>query len=457
MKNRFAYIALVLSLILLVWLGGIYVQQHKLQIRYTKDVEHTYQVIITLRNCEQLLVDAETNQRGYILTHLESFKQPYFEAISKIDSVIDRLGQQVSDNYKQRAYVKLLTHSVTQRMETLKANLDLRYGDNHFTDKLKRGKLGMDKIRVYIQMMEDEEYTLLAYRDKEKTYYQKLNFSFLTFAFLMACLVCISSIALIIRELRTRIRFQKMLEKSLFELTRSNNEIEQITYAASHDLQEPLRKIRTLNSLLKKKLETKIAQEEEGIVLRIEKATERMYDLMDNLVDFTNLLNRSASNLSTVSLDVAATTAFEKVMKNKDVQLNKTTLLPAIQGYERQLNMLFIHLFDNAYKYRRPDKKLIISITCQIKEEMPMPGLWNKKEVKTYYEIVITDNGMGFDNQFNEKIFQIFQRLHTQSQYSGKGIGLAIARRVMTNHYGYIEARGAKDSGASFTIYFPVS
>ena len=92
-----------------------------------------------------------------------------------------------------------------------------------------------------------------------------------------------------------------------------------------------------------------------------------------------------------------------------------------------------------------------------MKEEVPMPGLWNKKEVKTYYEIVITDNGMGFDNQFNEKIFQIFQRLHTQSQYSGKGIGLAIARRVMTNHYGYIEARWAKDSGASFTIYFPVS
>jgi CHASE3 domain sensor protein len=129
MKNRFLYIALVLSIGILLWLGRIYIQQNKLQLRYTGEVERTYRVIITLHNCEQLLTDAESAQRGYLFTGKEAFKTFYALSVSRIDSTLDQLQSSTADNITQRVNFKLLEPAIRERLALM--NLNLERKDNH--------------------------------------------------------------------------------------------------------------------------------------------------------------------------------------------------------------------------------------------------------------------------------------------------------------------------------------
>lgn len=440
-----------LSLVVLVWLGRIYLLQNRLQMQYTTEVDRTYQVIITLRNLEQLLADAETSQRGYLLTRNDHFKTPYAEAIPQIDSVLEHLKSIIADNPKQRVYLKLLEPAVRQRETMMQQNMNEKDKDG-LRQQLREGKLVMDKIRLYVNTMEEEEYALLAYRDKEKNRYQDLNLSFLKYAFSFAGLIFICSIALIIRELRMRIRTQKMLEKTVFELTRSNEEIEQVSFAASHDLQEPLRKIRTLSNLLATKYAHGLPDEEKDIIERIERSSERMHGLLKNLIDFTNLVTHP-EKIGSVDLDHQFMDAFNHTMRGVPVTLYKEVQLPIIQGYRQQVALLFTQLLSNSLKYHQPERELTIEVQYAL---METAGTLLQKG-KQYHEITIRDNGIGFDNAFREKIFVIFQRLHNKGEYEGQGIGLTIARRIMANHYGFIEADGHSGKGASFTLYFPVS
>ncbi|MBV9986262.1 MAG: CHASE3 domain-containing protein [Chitinophagaceae bacterium] len=457
MKNRFLYIALGLSLLLLVWLGSIFLRQNRLQLRYTSEVERTYRVIIALRNCEQYLSNAETSQRGFLLTRNEHFREPYRVALFRADSSLSALGNLIADNATQRVNLKLLETAFRQREDMLNTNLATQKHDAAFIKRMEDGELIMDKIKVYVEQMEKVEYDLLQYRNREKDHYQDLNQAFLKYASLFAGLVFLCSVALLIRELRIRVRTQKMLEKTVFELKQSNEEIEQVSFAASHDLQEPLRKIRTLSTLLTTKFSDKLPSDEKDIVARIDRSTERMHGLLENLIDFTNLVSHP-EKLSPVELEQVFAQAFDQVLARMDVQLDKRAELPRIMGYEQQLCLLFTQLLTNSLKFRHRDRQLVLSVSYELRNETPeRKWFWQRAPKQQYHLLTLRDNGIGFDSMFNEKIFLMFQRLHNQVDYAGQGIGLTIARRIMTNHYGYIEAEGVKDKGAVFKLWFPVS
>ncbi|MCW3088400.1 MAG: histidine kinase, partial [Sediminibacterium sp.] len=185
------------------------------------------------------------------------------------------------------------------------------------------------------------------------------------------------------------------------------------------------------------------------------RSTERMHGLLDNLIDFTNLINRSEKQ-SPVPLERPFKLAFEKVMGHNEVDLVMEQELPVVAGYEQQLVLLFTQLLSNAFQYRDAGRKLVIEVTASISDGTSVRGILTKTAAR-YQVVTIKDNGIGFDNVFHERIFVLFQRLHNQTEYTGKGIGLTIARRVMTNHYVYILASGIKGEGASFTLYFPIT
>jgi signal transduction histidine kinase len=450
MKTRFIYIALLLSLVVLIWLGRIYLVRQGQQIRYTKEVDRTYQAIITLRNTEQLIVDAETSQRGYMLTHLARFRTPYETAVHRIDSSLAHLKEIIHDNPSQRVNIKLLEPAIHERLQILSENMEMRSDQKDFIPRLEKGKLIMDKIRTYIAEMEKVEYNLLGFRENEKNRFLELSISFLKYAFVLACIIFLGSIAMIIYELRTRIRTQKILEKTIFELKQSNEEIEQVSFAVSHDLQEPLRKIRTLSTLLTSKYASSFDSDEKDIIERIDRSTERMHNLLANLIDFTNLVNQTQQS-GPVDLDILFMQTFSKLMGDGETALTKQTVLPVIEGYNHQLTLLFSQLLENSLKYRQPGRKLSIDVSYELSGKRS----WLKNGAKPYHIIRITDNGIGFDKSFNERIFVLFQRLHAKEDYPGQGTGLTIARRIMTNHYGSIEADGKKGEGASFTLFFP--
>jgi signal transduction histidine kinase len=456
-NNRFIYILFCLAVVLLGWLGYTYFSQNKAQLKYTDAVEHTYQVIITAQYCENLLLDAETKQHGYLLTRDPHFRNSSDASASKIDSALNLLRKITLDNAKQRVNIHLLKTAIQERLLILKQNFNLPASEKQRVYRLTKGQMVMDKIHVYIRMIEDEERALLIERDNAKNHYQTLNFTFAKYTFLFACILCGVAVLLIIYELRKRIKAQKLLEKTILDLKRSNEEVEQITFTASHDLQEPLRKIRTLGTLFTRKYESKLADTEKDILDRIDKATEKMQLLINDLVDFTTLLNTSEQP-EMVNLTILFTEVFEKLPKEGNkIKLNMYHTLPTIHGYKPQLEILFTQLLDNAVKYKDPHRPLAINVTYRMTAAANIRDILRDKHITRYHQITFSDNGIGFDNIFKEKIFILFQRLHRQDEYTGKGTGLALVKRIMTNHYGYIEANGEKDVGASFSMYFPVN
>jgi signal transduction histidine kinase len=247
------------------------------------------------------------------------------------------------------------------------------------------------------------------------------------------------------------------LERSLAELKRSNENLEEFTYAASHDLKEPLRKIHYFSDRLKQRLEGKLDGEDQHFFNRIESAAQRMKLLVDDLLQY-----------SQVTLETAPA---EWVNLNKKVQLVLEDLelmiqekqavimvgdLPIVKGYKRQLQQLFYNLITNALKYSKPDVPPRIDIHSQT-----LPGketglfLPQEKITKPYHVIEIRDNGIGFEQEDVERIFNVFTRLHNHGEQKGTGVGLAIVRKVVENHDGYITATGSPGEGASFKVYLP--
>ncbi len=257
------------------------------------------------------------------------------------------------------------------------------------------------------------------------------------------------------REVRIRARYQAELEKKLRELNRSNAELEQFAYIASHDLQEPLRKIRTFTDKLMFRHGEELGEDTVNMLKRIEASAQMMQELIQEMLHFTSLIHRedkmSPADLNEVLTKVMNDFKEQAQSRGAIIQIDR---LPMITGNEQQLVLLFRSLIDNAFKFSKPGEPPEINILYRqvdgSREEDPhLAG-------KSFYRIILEDKGIGFSNEFAEKIFMIFQRLHTrQSGYRGKGIGLAIAQRIMSNHNGVIMARGLINGGATFIMYFP--
>jgi PAS domain S-box-containing protein len=242
-------------------------------------------------------------------------------------------------------------------------------------------------------------------------------------------------------------------------LRRSNENLEQFAYIASHDLQEPLRKIQQFGDLLLNQYQDQLGT---GVdyLQRMQLAAWRMSTLIRELLSFSRI---STSNHQHWDQQVALGTLITSIEDDLSVAIQESgTLiesdtLPTIQGDELQLRQLFQNLLSNAIKFRRPGIVPRIRITCAIvsADRLPASAVPVSREGQ-FYCIDVRDNGIGFDEKYLDRIFQVFQRLHTKQQYQGTGIGLAICEKVVTNHGGAIQASSQPGQGATFSIYLPV-
>jgi signal transduction histidine kinase len=242
------------------------------------------------------------------------------------------------------------------------------------------------------------------------------------------------------------------------ELKRSNNSLEEFAHAASHDLKEPVRKIQFFTERLKSKISERLDEEELDVLSRMEKATERMRLLIDDLLQYS-LVNHRQSEIEEIDLHkklLLVLDDLEVPVKEKQAIINIGTL-PKVKGYRRQLQQMFQNLVSNALKYSKQGEVPVISVTSRqvsgVDSGMNVPsGLWNNQ----FHLIEVTDNGIGFDQQDAERIFQMFTRLHGKYEYAGTGVGLSIVKKVVENHNGYIKATGEPGKGATFSILLPV-
>lgn len=248
------------------------------------------------------------------------------------------------------------------------------------------------------------------------------------------------------------------LEKINLELKRSNANLEEFAYAASHDMKEPIRKIHFFADRLKEHLADKMDENDKRLFERMEYASRRMGALIDDLLLYSHI-TKSSSTRETVDLNQKV----ERVLEDLELQIDEKNAiievgkLPVITGYRRQLQQLFQNLIGNALKYGKPGVPPEITITSrQVHGKDTGEDITGEAADKDYHLIEVRDKGIGFEQKYAEKIFNVFTRLHGNAEYRGTGVGLSIVRKVMENHNGFVRAESIPDEGAVFKVYFPI-
>jgi len=268
------------------------------------------------------------------------------------------------------------------------------------------------------------------------------------------------------KSLENEINERKMSEEKVKELNRrllenidelesANKDLDRFAFMSSHDLQEPLRKIRTFSDLLYSKYKDLFDEDAVRYISRIQKSAERMQALIKDILEFSKV-SSDKNNFVNTDLNVVV----EEVLADIDpeVQDKKAKInfkgLPSLDVNPGLMRPLFSNLIGNAIKYRKKDVDPIINIYADQKETVPNGSIdaGNRKFCRIYVE----DNGIGFDQKYAEQIFNMFVRLHGNSEYEGTGIGLALCKQIVDKHEGFISVLSKENSGSTFIVSLPI-
>lgn len=245
---------------------------------------------------------------------------------------------------------------------------------------------------------------------------------------------------------------EKMLSYTL-ELEAQNKELEQFAYVASHDLQEPLRKIRTFTELVQQNIHDHAFVEK--YFSKIHASAHRMSELIRSVLTYSKI-SKDNSLVEAVDLNEvmkSVVSDFELLIEEKHAQITYENL-PTVMGISVQLGQLFSNLISNGLKFSTRDPVIRITSRRLFIDEITANSAL---VLSDYYEICVTDNGIGFEQQYEKKVFNMFQRLHRKEQYAGTGIGLALCKKIVETHHGTIKAKSAPGEGTSFCVTLPAA
>lgn len=263
---------------------------------------------------------------------------------------------------------------------------------------------------------------------------------------------------------------QQMAERTN-ELENMNAELQKFAYVASHDLQEPLRKIMTFASMLEKELKENLSDSGKMYMDKIVQASGRMQRLIDDILQFSSL-KASKNDYQNTDLNLV----LRQVLSDVEIKIANTKAevkigaMPTIEAIPSQIGQLFQNLVSNALKFKKEDEAPRVAITSSFlsAEQLTNYGWTDEKNIsragysynwsrEQFVKIEVKDNGIGFNEAYTEKIFEIFQRLHNNKVYEGTGIGLAICKKIVDHHHGIITAESKPGEGTTFTVILPVS
>jgi signal transduction histidine kinase len=259
----------------------------------------------------------------------------------------------------------------------------------------------------------------------------------------------------VIRDVTKQIEAESILQTKNSELKRTNSDLEAFNRVASHDLQEPLRKIQMFVSRLDEEENHRLSSRSHGYLAKIKSSSDRMRNLINNLLSYSKVEDVPEKH-TRVNLNDALNNVLDDLgerIKELSAEINSDSL-PVVNGVQFQLEQLFANLIGNSLKYIKPGTKPEIKIRSnivkgtEIPSEVPLPNI-------NFVKLQFIDNGIGFDKKYQEKIFEIFLRLHGKNEFSGTGLGLSICKKIVQSHNGLIYAKGGSGKGAEFNVYLP--
>ena len=466
-----------LAIILLIVNAYVSFRAANTMIENNEMVVHTLKVIETLNLAVADITAAESAQRGYIITGNDGFLTYYAEALPNLDRSMNELAQQTGDNPLQAQRVQAFRNAVNNRRETLDRNLNLRKTkgvDFVFeAERLLVGKEQMDEVRRIAGELQEEEDRLLELRTAES--HASARRTMLTFLVANALVLLLLGAVyyVVIGDLKERQRAAERLreandqleervqERTLeladtnTELERSNRELQDFAFVASHDLQEPLRKIQAFGDRLKTKHGPQLNDEAQDYLQRMQGAASRMHTLINDLLTFSRVTTKAQPFISTDLGKIA-----KEVLADLEVRLQDTggTVevgdLPVIEADSMQMRQLIQNLISNALKFHKPDEAPIIRIGAEVSGNGSGPASRRSNSVA---QLTFEDNGIGFDEKYLDRIFTPFQRLHGRGEYEGTGIGLAVCRKIVERHGGTLTARSTPGEGSTFIVTLPVN
>ncbi len=433
----------------------------------------SYRRIEVLDRLFSSVKDVETGQRGYLLSGLESYLVPYEVASADLSTYLVRLDTLYNEG--RPALLDEIHYYVNAKASEVGKTVALMsQGEEEEALALFRadsGRVFMDSLRLRVddlRIMEEQALRRAAdlHKDSEERVIATFALTTIVALGLVGFLYLFTA-----RDIRQRTRIERTLRQhrdeldgrvqmrtqelmesnaslqhTVEELARSNRELEEFAYVASHDLQEPLRKIRVFSALLLEQESQRLTGESRDNLERLTSAAERMSRLINDLLIFSRVRSRQEPmqpvDLNTLVAEVRDSLEQEGHLRTAELHIAP---LPTVSGDPVLLRQLFEQLFDNALKFRRAGTPLSITVEA---------GPFTMGNA-SYQRVCVCDNGVGFEQRYADRIFRPFQRLHAPHEYAGTGIGLAICRRIAERHGALLTAEAEPGKGATFCVAFP--
>jgi signal transduction histidine kinase len=454
-----------LASVILLSLNALFFWSFIKQKETTERVAQSRIILQKLESVFSTVKDAETGQRGYLLTGQESYLEPYNLALKTIEPQIKELEKLTVADPSQQQRFKIVESLIAQKLAELKQTIDQKksrgFGAAVSVVLTNRGQELMDQIRMTIQQMQGEENEQL--RNWLKTREVDAQRGQLTF--LAGIILTLIAFYLVYRAVHQETSERKQAEASFKQLNEqlearvqertaelneantnlvhSNRELEQFAYVASHDLQEPLRAVNSYAQLIVRKYQGNLDAKADKYLGYIMEGATRMQQLIDDLLSFSRVGTRSKV-LEPIDCD----RVLSQVLDNLQVAIAESNAvvthepLPTVLGDEIQLIQLLQNLINNAIKFRREEPPRVHVSAVNRDNE---------------WIFSVRDNGIGMEADYFERIFIIFQRLHSRSEYPGTGIGLAVCKKIVERHAGRIWVESTLGVGTTFYFTIPVT
>jgi signal transduction histidine kinase len=407
-------------------------------------VAHTHEMLAELEGTIASLKAVESSSRSFVISGDDQMQARAEHDSLEVEGRLERLRGLIADNERQQLRVAaiepLIRKQVWFNRQIALARRD--GGVPSVTDSLRRSGGGMQEIRNIADEMEREERLLL--RDRSLESEADVHNAIATYALLVLIVfgILVGIYFVVHRDLTGRLRAEEESRQLALRLEASNRDLEGFNYSISHDLRAPIRHIEGYGERLRLRAGAALDEEGSRFLSTILESVRHLSVLIDDLLVFSRMGQEEIewSRVPTESLVRDTIRTLERECAGRDIDW-RIGHLPEVRADRSMLRLVFLNLIENALKYTRPRASTCIEIECtdRVREK----------------EFFVRDNGVGFDMQYADKLFGVFQRLHPAAEFEGTGIGLANVRRIIQRHGGRTWAEGSVGGGAAFFFTLP--